>query len=630
MCGICGFIDFKFNSDVDVLYNMTSTLHHRGPNDKGLEVEQFEFARVGFGHTRLSILDLSTAGRQPMNYKNLLIVFNGEIYNYKEIGEELINLGHNFISESDTEILLHAFDEWGISSIDKFIGMFAFAILNKDNNKIYLVRDRAGVKPLYYYWNDGLFLFASELKSITKHPRFKKKIDIYSFHQYMDLGYIPAPNCIFKNSYKLSPGHYIVFDIDNNNYEIFKYWDVKDYYRLPKLDIGYKVAKEKVNELLHSAYEYRMVSDVPVGVFLSGGYDSTSVAAILQSSRTNSKIKTFTIGFQDGNNEAPFAKAIAEYLGTDHSEYFCSTKEAQDIIPQLPLIYDEPFSDSSAIPTIMVSKLARESVMVALSADGGDEIFAGYSIYNDFLKRMALIEKIPVELRKITGSIANLTSKALLKAHPTSSRKLSIIDAILSKKNGCSPLQVYKHFFLLNKVFKNTLFSSLPKDLISEFDSDYSDFSDVLSIVQAVDFKMYMSDDILTKVDRATMSVSLEGREPLLDHRIIEFVAQLPSNYKFGFSQKMILKDIVHDFVPKNLMDRPKAGFSIPLVNWLSTDLNYLVHENLNEKQLSKSGLLNTKEVLILVSDFNSGNLANTDILWKLIQFQIWYSMWMD
>ena len=630
MCGICGFIDFKSKSDVEILAKMASTLDHRGPDDSGAEVYLSEYASVGMGHSRLSILDLSAAGHQPMHYKRYSIVFNGEIYNFQEIRKDLQELGHIFKTNSDTEVILHAFSEWGPGSVNKFIGMFAFAILDKAQNKIFLFRDRAGVKPLYYYWKDGIFLFASELKSFSQHPAFEKKIDLGSFYQYMDFGYIAAPNCIYQNASKLNPGSYLIFNIKEARFDIFQYWNVKNFYRLPQLNISYKEAKDKLEDLLKSAYEYRMVSDVPVGVFLSGGYDSTSVAAILQSSRTDSKIRTFTIGFEEGNNEAPFAKQIAKHLGTEHSEYYCTTKEAQDIIPELPLIYDEPFADSSAIPTILISRYARKSVTVSLSADGGDEVFAGYSIYNTLLKRVSLINKVTVRLRETVGYLAALGVKSISDNYSTLSQKLTVIERVFSTKHGGLHQEIFKNFFLLEKKYRDGLFVQPYYSLPSEYDSDFSGFSDSLSMAQVIDYRMYMSDDILTKVDRATMSISLEGREPLLDHRITEFMAQLPSKYKIGSSQKLILKDIVHKYVPVSLMNRPKTGFSVPLNSWLRGDLKHLIDEHLSDNQIVAAGFFNPIFIKDLITKFEANKIKDPTLIWKIIQFQMWYRKWMQ
>jgi len=627
MCGICGFIDFKSGSDIEILKEMVSTLYHRGPDDRGSDIFLSENAIIGLGHTRLSIIDLSPSGHQPMNYAHLCIVLNGEIYNYNELKDNLKELGHKFISESDTEVVLHAFFEWGISCVSKFIGMFAFVILDKKNLEVTLVSDRAGVKPLFYYWHNGLFLFSSELKAFHKHPGFNKKINTNAVYQYMDLLYIPSPYCIFEHCGKLEPGHILKFKTTKKSLEIIKYWDVFDFYKLPRLNISFGEAKDELEKLLLSAFQYRMVSDVPVGVFLSGGFDSTAVTAILQSIRSE-KLKTFTIGFMEGNNEAPFAKEIAKYIGTEHTEYYCTTNETQEIIPTLPYFYDEPFADSSAIPTMLVSKLARESVTVALSADAGDEIFAGYTYYKTFQKNLELITRVPEIAWKSFSNLTDFASKITPDSNFRLKNKFAVLSEIFSTDQKLRPQLLHHSYYILSKMIKKELFSIPYQNLPTSFENDFVDFKDVLSIALATDYQMYLQNDILTKVDRATMSVSLEGREPFLDHRIIEFAAQLPIEYKFGVIQKLILKDIVYKYVPKRLLDRPKTGFTIPIYSWLKNDLYYLLEENLNSAKINEAGFFKPLFVDKLKQDFIKGHLQDPTIIWKLLQFQMWYNRW--
>lgn len=627
MCGICGFIDFTCRSNVTILNNMVSTLHHRGPDDKGCDFYTTNDSTIGLGHSRLAIIDISKAGHQPMKFEDISIVLNGEIYNYKELRSELYKLGHLFNSESDTEVVLHAFLEWGHACVSKFIGMFSIVILNKRTKEITLIRDRAGIKPLYFYWHNGLFLFASELKAFHKHPGFIKKIRISAVQQFMNFAYIPSPNCIFENSNKLDPGHILTFNIDKRDYKITKYWDVKDYYCLPSLKLSYLEAKNEMERILISAFEYRMISDVPVGVFLSGGYDSTAVTALLQSNRTE-KLKTFTIGFHEGNNEALFAKGIARHLGTDHFEYYCKTKEAQEIIPDLPYYYDEPFGDSSAIPTMLVSKMARKTVTVALSADAGDEIFAGYKNHRTFLTNLNLINKIPIYSRKSIQRLAKIGIFFLPESF--TKHKLTVLSDILCLEERLIPQNLMRLYTTIDKSIRNNLFNSKEIFLKTIYDDDFSGFKDILSIALGIDYILYLQNDILAKVDRATMSVSLEGREPFLDHRIIEFAAQLPSDFKYGLKQKMILRDIVHKYVPENLMDRPKTGFTVPIYSWLKNDLSYLLEENLNITLINNSGLFNAKYVQKLKSDFEKDRLYDPTIIWKLLQFQMWYNTWIN
>ena len=379
---------------------MINGLDHRGPDASGFKIHVNDDCIVALGHTRLSIIDISNNGKQPMEFGDLSISYNGEIYNYLEIRRELKDLGHRFKSQTDTEVILHSYAEWGEKCVNKFIGMFAFAIYDKKRRQLFLCRDRAGAKPLYYYFENNVFLFSSELKTFHCHPSFKKRININALSEYMDFGFIPSPYSIFKKCHKLSGGHTLLYELNSKQININQYWDVTEFYNKPKINIPYNDAKEKLLEILISSFKYRLVSDVPVGLFLSGGYDSSAVAAILQNNLTK-KLKTFTIGFNEGTNEANYAKKIAKYLNTDHIEYYCTTKDAQDIIHRLPLYFDEPFADSSAIPTILLSQIARNSVKVALSADAGDEIFAGYNHYTNFLKNLETIRKVPPYLKHI-------------------------------------------------------------------------------------------------------------------------------------------------------------------------------------------------------------------------------------
>lgn len=378
---------------------------HRGPDGEGYGVYQTDTATVGLGHRRLSIIDLSEGGSQPQTYQHFHITFNGEIYNYAEIKQQLEAKGHHFNSHSDTEVILHAYAEWGSEALQQFTGMFAFVIYDEAAKKIFACRDRAGVKPFFYYWSNGLFLFASELKAITQHPAFTKEINLDAVAAFMQYAYVPTPHCIYKNTFKLKPGHFIEVDLTAQKIQTQQYWNVYDAYNKPVLNLSFAEALTETEKVLSKAFEYRMVSDVPVGVFLSGGYDSACVTALLQKNHTE-KIKTFTIGVpDDGLNEAPYAKDIAAHLGTDHTEHYCTHKEAIEIVPQLPFFYDEPFADSSAIPTTLVCKIAREKVTVALSADAGDEVFAGYNRYDYVLKYGEKLKSIPPVMRRSAAAI---------------------------------------------------------------------------------------------------------------------------------------------------------------------------------------------------------------------------------
>lgn len=627
MCGLVGFIDFSSKTSQSVLDKMSTALSHRGPDAYGIKIFNTSEATIGLAHRRLAIIELSELGRQPMFYKQFSIVFNGEVYNYQEIKNSLIKLNHTFISASDTEVILHAYAEWGLECVSLFVGMFSIVIYDSFKNEVILIRDRLGVKPLYYYWDSSLFLFASELKSFYAHPNFKKNINKSSLKSYFELGYTPGPSSIFEDCYKLNAGHILIFDIKSRRIGLSKYWDIREYFKSDKLDISYSEAKNRIHQLMISAYNYRMISDVPVGVFLSGGYDSTSVAAVLKHTNSSQNLKTFTIGFEEGNNEAPFAKQIAKHLGTDHYEWVCTSKTAQEEIFNLPYYFDEPFSDSSAIPTLLLSRHVKSQVSVSLSADGGDEIFGGYKVYQTFLKRFTQLNSIPNSGRKTISQLAKCLSKSVDFRNERIDHSLFALSEIFENNSKINPSKLFKTYAVRNPKDIEHLFCEKMYSSQTTYDENFDDYSDLLSIPLSIDSKLYLCDDILTKVDRAAMAFSLEGREPMLDHRLIEFAAMIPSEFK---SNKMILKDIVHEYVPIKLMDRPKSGFSIPLESWLNNDLQFLIHDFLDSKSLSISGLFDVEFILNIKHQFLKKTHSNVDLIWKLIQFQMWYKKWIS
>lgn len=633
MCGIAGFADFKKQTSKETLAAMAVAVEHRGPDGQGIFYENTSLATIGLGHRRLSIIDLSAAANQPMHYNGLHLIFNGEIYNYNEIRNKLIDAGHSFITHSDSEVILHAWEEWKEKSIEQWRGMFAIVLYDEKKQELICIRDRAGVKPFHYYWKDGLFLFGSELKALMMHTGFKKEINKNAVASFLQYGYIAHPHSIYKHTCKLSPGHLLKVDLCTKQIAVKQYWNVYNYYNKPKLDINLAEAIEETEKILAESFQYRMVADVPVGVFLSGGYDSSCVTALLQKNSTE-KIKTFTIGSADEKlNEAPYANQIAQHLGTDHTEYYCTHKEALNIIPDLPYYYDEPFADSSAIPTILVSRLARKQVTVALSADAGDEIFAGYNRYDYIARYGNKINAIPKPLRKMAAAAMENISSEKIPYFRNTQNFHSRYHKLKNLLNDPSPSELLKN---LSHVFTNKEIEELFNESISELSTAHSStelnsgYSDPLSYMMAIDYQTYMVDDILQKVDRATMSVSLEGREPFLDQNIIEWTAQLPSEYKYYNGQKKyILKQIVHKYLPKEIMERPKMGFGIPIEHWLSNELKILVQEHLSEKNLQEHGLFHTKEVQKIVTDFFNGRKENHLKVWYLLMFQIWYKRWM-
>jgi asparagine synthase (glutamine-hydrolysing) len=631
MCGLAGFIDFNKVSKLSDLKIMTDVLHHRGPDDSGYDFFELQNVNIGLGHRRLSILDLSKHGHQPMKFNEFTIVYNGEIYNFKEIRDELKKFNYSFDSDSDTEVILKAYHKWGVNSVKKFNGMFLIVIYDNMKNKIIIIRDRAGVKPCYYYHYNGLILFSSELKSFHKHSDFIKKINYSSLADYLQYGYILEPHSIFENTYKLESGSYIQIDLNTKQLNKSKYWDVIDFYNKPKLIINEEEAIEEIERLMISSFNYRMVSDVPVGVFLSGGYDSSIVTAILQSNKTE-RINTFTIGFEEKKfDEAPYAKAVANNLGTNHTEYYCRQKDALEIIPKLCEIYDEPFGDPSSIPTILVSKLARKNVTVSLSADGGDEIFAGYSKYDLCLNYLNIFNKIPVRLRsKLVSIMSSLNPNKIPYFNSTYNFETKYFKAIntLKAKDSIEMLKLTSQHFTSNQI--SNLLKTQIKTNKSNFDLYLSNNNDSLNKMLAIDFRTYMVDDVLTKVDRATMSVGLEGREPLMDYRLIEFSAQLPSKLKYKNGvKKHLLKQITHKYLPKKMMNRPKKGFGVPITDWFRDELKEYLMTYLSRDRLEKENIFNVDEILLLRNRFINGDNQSARRLWFIFIFELWYEKWM-
>jgi len=638
MCRIVGFLDFHFKQDYQidrVILDMRDTLSHGGPDDAGVYLD--EALPLAFGHRRLSILDLSTLGHQPMEFENLVITYNGEVYNFREIRKELESFGYKFLSNSDTEVILKAFHRWGYSAVHKFRGMFAFAIWDKEKRELILCRDRIGVKPLYYYYKNGLFMFASELKAFHRHPKFEKEIDPIGLSLYLQYGYIPAPYTIFKNTFKLKAGHFLIVK-STGEVEEFPYWSIENFFeegrakRESWLRKGEDELAQELEDILTESFKLRLVSDVPVGMFLSGGIDSSTVCALL--AKEGIKLKTFTIGFYEKEyNEAEYAKKVANYLGTDHTELYCTPKEALEIIPKLPEIYDEPFGDSSAIPTFLVSKLAKSQVKVSLSADGGDEQFCGYSRYWLISERIQKLSRLPFLeiLSRFLGLIhpdvalkLYNTFKPILPKYTNFRDKFIKLKNVLRAKDGMEQYQLAVSYFLQEdlKGLGLNSFKSL-REVVG--------FSklDLLSAMMLADLKSYLPDDILVKVDRATMSVALEGREPFLDHKVVEWTAQLPAEYKYkdGVS-KYLLRKILYKYVPKELVERPKQGFGVPVYEWFKGELKELYREYLNEDRIKSGGIFNAAEVKRLLDDYLSDRGINHNKLWLLFVFELWRERW--
>jgi asparagine synthase (glutamine-hydrolysing) len=636
MCGLVGFVSLKRKDGV--LHEMLDIQSYRGPDDNGYFIDND--MGVHLGHNRLSIQDLSSNGHQPFisNCENYILVFNGEIYNYKEIRSDLIKLGYIFLSGSDTEVVLYSYKEWGIKCLDRFIGMFAFVIMDKVQGKLILSRDRAGVKPLYYYSNGKDFAFSSELKSFTKFDNFKQVINKDILPYYFQFSYIPAPHTIYNNCFKLKPGHFIEYDLDDHFYSIHKYWDITDFYLMDKFDKSEDQIIQEVSEILESSCKYRMISDVKTGVFLSGGFDSSLALALTQEEHGKS-VNTFTVGFHDEQyNEANHAKKIADYLSANHTEYYCTEADMLDFVKKLPFYWDEPFADESALPTVIVSRLAKKDVTVALSADGGDEIFCGYSKYFA-INKLFKVKK---------NHIANLVLKFIITNIPV--RFLYYLNNILPDSVRQTDIEVKFQKFksLINSEDLKDAFirasSSVSPDYLENilkngsykfFDkTEFNNFSqlkglDKLDQMMAIDYKTFLPDDVLCKVDRASMSVSLEGREPLLDHRIAEYMARVPSvmKYKKGIG-KYILRQVLYKYIPKNIVDKPKTGFSVPIKNWLLGDLKGLAIESLESKDLEKDDIFHPEALKLIADELKGGQLKSPALVWNIIMYVLWRREW--
>jgi asparagine synthase (glutamine-hydrolysing) len=614
MCGIAGFFRHSGEPEAErILARMAGTMLHRGPDAGGAFISPDR--KVGLCHRRLSILDLSEAGAQPMAdpSEEIVLSYNGEVYNFREVREELSSLGHRFRGTSDTEVLLAAYRQWGIGCLSRFLGMFAFALWDGKAGKLFLARDRLGIKPLYYYRGGGFFLFGSELKPLLAHPSFPGDIDRSALQYYLQFMYVPGPHSIFAGCRKLAPGHVGVLSGDGH-WETFPFWNVLDHWgKKGEARSGTEYEEELVG-LIRSSVRYRMISDVPLGAFLSGGIDSSLVVSVMQS-ESSFPVQTFSIGFRErGFDESPHARRVAEYLGTDHHEEICEPAEAIPIIRQLPEFYDEPFADPSAIPTMMVSRFARRFVTVSLSGDGGDELFCGYPRYA-WYRSLGLFGAIPAPVRRgVAGVLYRVPNRRAKKAAVSLSQARSI-DAYRNLVGICEKERIPA--LLPHVVDDGTLPFYVTYDRTEDMEQ--------LERLMAVDIRTYLPDDILAKVDRASMAYSLEARVPLLDHRIVEFAGRLPLAYKVrGQNQKFLLKRVLHRLLPRKLVDRPKMGFGVPLDRWFRDELRSLVREYLDGARIRREGYFLADGVETMVGEHLSGRRNHFMPLWAMIQFGMW------
>jgi asparagine synthase (glutamine-hydrolysing) len=616
---------------------MRDTMTYGGPDDAGLFVDTG--AGLALGHRRLSIIDLSAGGHQPMAFEDLVLVYNGEVYNYREIRGELEDRGYAFDSTSDSEVVLKAFHCWGFDAVARFRGMWAFALLDRKARRLVLCRDRMGVKPLYWYLKDGLFMFSSELKAFHEHPGFRKELDLKALSLFLQYGYITSPHSIFRWTRKLEPGCFLVVD-EKGRTETRRYWAVDGHFRRGMeererwLKRGEEEIADELEKVLTEAFNLRMVADVPVGMFLSGGIDSSLVTALLQKDSSR-PLKTFTIGFHEEEyNEAVWAGKVAGHLGTEHTELYCTQREAFEIIPRLPEFYDEPFGDSSSIPTYLVSRLAKEQVKVSLSADGGDEQFCGYTRYwmtRDGIGRLPLKPRAGAVLGLLSPEAAFAVYRAL---RPVLPRWTNFKDKYTKFRNALSAPDLVGQYDVTNKYFvpehvEALGISGAPGNL-DGLDREFMEGLDPLSMLMYVDHNTYLPDDILVKVDRATMQVSLEGREPFLDNRVLEFSAAPPNEFKYsGGVSKRVLRNILYRYVPRELIERPKQGFGVPVYEWFKDELGDLFREYLSVERIRKRGVMDADAVEALVEAFFHGRGVNVHRLWFLLVFEMWAERWM-
>jgi asparagine synthase (glutamine-hydrolysing) len=599
---------------------MTDTLHHRGPDDSDTWVDGA--SGVALGHRRLSILDLSPLGRQPMASAcgRFVIVYNGEVYNHREIRRELAD--YPFRSSSDTETILAAVARWGIAdSVARFVGMFAFALWDREERTLTLVRDRLGIKPLYYGVLDGALLFGSELKAIRACPDARLSIDRNALTLFFRHNYIPAPHSIYQGVRKLEPGTMAVFGPGAAAPELVRYWSVRDVWAEGNAHPFAGTDRECVDaleSLVGEAVTGRMLSDVPIGAFLSGGIDSSTVVALMQANSAR-PVKTFSIGFHETSfNEAQHARAVADHLGTDHTELYVTPREMLDVIPSIPTYWDEPFADSSQIPTFLLSKLTRRHVTVSLSGDGGDELFAGYDRYFWTDRVCRSLSMIPRPLRSVAARIGKALPNGLWNMLGGLGPKVRWrLDALASRDLE----SLYRYFVSHFKAPASfVLGGSEPPGILEGEIMD-----DKWAWMSLYDLSGYLPEDILTKVDRASMAVGLEARVPLIDHRVVEFAARIPTAMKMRDGQgKWPLRQVLYRHVPRELVDRPKMGFGVPIERWMREDLRGWCEDLLSPDAIRRGGYVDAELVARMWREYLAGETNWHYYLWDVLMFQAW------
>jgi asparagine synthase (glutamine-hydrolysing) len=631
MCAIYGYTSVKHRVRPEILRRMGEVSIHRGPDDSGEEIFDARQTSVGLGHKRLSVVDVTSTGRQPMSNEDgtIWITLNGEIYNFKELREELMQKGHHFRSRSDSEVVVHLYEEFGRGCLKRLEGMFAFALWDSIRGILFLARDRIGKKPLHYALYDGGIAFASEIKALLQHPHVSRDIDLQSMHKYLTYEYVPAPASIFRAVKKLEPGHSIVYR--GGQVQSVEYWDIplSDY---PVTDKTETECEQELIELLDQAVRRRLVADVPIGIYLSGGIDSGLIAAL--AARAAPQLECFTIGFDEASfDEREHAARIARHLGMRHHVQVFHSRDMLRLIPTLPSIFDEPLADPSALPLYLLSKFASGKVKVVLSGDGGDELFAGYQTYQAH-KLVTYFDVLPECIK----SALRFTASRMAVSH----NYLSLDFKIKQFLKGVG-ISSEIRFFLWRGAFSNMEMKELlAPDVCAELKHhnayedifryiDESHLTKELERILYLGMKLYLQDNNLVTADRASMANGVEARNPLLDHNFVEFACRLPVEYKLrGFTTKYLLKQAAEKYLPAAIVHRPKRGFGIPLAKWLTGRLKPLMLDYFNEERIRAQGLFNYGYVKRLVEEQMTRKKDNREFLWTLLVFQLWYERYIE
>ena len=627
MCGICGIVSTDPSAVIEpaVIRLMRDTLAHRGPDDQAVYLAP----GVALGHQRLSIIDLRPEGRQPMANEDgtVQIVFNGEIYNFAEHYKWLIERGHRFRSRTDTEVIIHLYEELGVRCLDRLRGMFAFAIWDQRKRRLFLARDRFGQKPLFYHFDDKRLLFASEAKAILTYPGFVREPDPAAIDNYIALGYVPGPRSAFKGMSKLPPAHYLL--LANGKIDIRRYWRLAF---TPKLDLSEEEACIQIVDRLTEAVRLRMISDVPIGAFLSGGIDSSSVVALM-SALGSRPVKTFSIGFEESAyDETTYARAIARQFGTEHHE-FIVRPEGDELLDRMVWHYDEPYADAAALPTLYLCKLARQYVTVALSGEAGDENFAGYPRYV-YPSLAHYLQQKPRLLRRMVRNAAGLGSRLLPPSGRLASR-LRGVDAALGSdaKRTAARLIVWLNSasrrLLYTDAFADSLSADGPEEHIMRVFDDTD--GEGLDAALNLDLNLYLPYDLLVKLDIASMAVGLEARAPMVDHEFVEFVAKLPTRFKrSGLSTKVILRKAMKGILPKSILNRPKQGFSVPLDQWFRGQFKDLIRDTLLSRRAIGRVYFNRDVIEAMIVAHTGGHANHQNELWTLLMLELWHRVFID